>query len=94
MSLSVPNAGNCGEDTNLTCVGGYVGYWVVNSQTFVMDGSSIAPEDISKYSEIKDSSSTILTIHNTDITDEGYYRCCIRYFDRSLSKHLNIECKE
>ena len=58
----------------------------------MINGSPARPEDVNKYTETKGTSSFTLTIHNTDITDAGDYRCR-NNFDESSLKRLNIECK-
>ena len=58
----------------------------------MINGGVVRDEDRNKYTETRGTSSFTLTIHNTDITDAGDYRC-INGFDESSFKRLNIECK-
>ena len=58
----------------------------------MINGNPVRPEDKNKYTEKRGTSLFTLTIHNTDITDAGDYRCS-NGFDESSFKRLNIECK-
>ncbi|XP_060588060.1 uncharacterized protein LOC132743546 [Ruditapes philippinarum] len=94
-TIQVPIAGNCGDDTVLTCqVTGNIGNtgWFGFNRDIVLNGGVVRPEDNNKYTETRGTSSFTLTIHNTDITDEGNYKCS-NGFDETPLKRLNIECK-
>lgn len=95
ITLTVPKAGNCGDDTVLTChVTGSVGFtgWHGLNRSLVQNGAVVRPEDSNKFTETRGSTSFTLTIHNTDINDWGEYRCQ-NGFDQSQPVHLNLECK-
>jgi hypothetical protein len=49
------------------------------------------PGDNNKYTQATGNATFTLTIHNTDITDGGDYKCS-NGFDESQLKRLNIEC--
>ncbi|XP_060607475.1 uncharacterized protein LOC132759677, partial [Ruditapes philippinarum] len=94
-TIQVPSAGNCGDDTVLSCqVTGSISStgWSGLKRTLVINGVVVRPEDNNKYTETRRTSPFTLTIHNTDITDEGDYRCS-NGFDKSQPKRINIECK-
>ncbi|XP_060588057.1 hemicentin-1-like [Ruditapes philippinarum] len=94
-TIQVPSAGNCGDDTVLTCqVTGNIGFtgWYGINRDLVANGVAVRPEDNNKYTDSKGTSSFTLTIHNTNITDGGDYKCR-NGFDESQLKRLNIECK-
>ncbi|XP_060563533.1 cell adhesion molecule 2-like [Ruditapes philippinarum] len=95
VSIQVPSAANCGDDTVLTCqVTGNIGTlsWYGLSRYLVINGLISRPEDNNKYTETRGTSSFTLTIHNTDFNDGGYYKCR-NDFEYSGLKYLNIECK-
>ncbi|XP_060568885.1 hemicentin-1-like, partial [Ruditapes philippinarum] len=95
ITIQVPDVGNCGDDTNLTCqVTGNIGTisWIVGGTSIVINGGAVVPDDHNKYTESKQASSFTLTINNTDSSDEGYYKCR-NGFNDSQDKHLNIQCK-
>ncbi|XP_060575286.1 protein amalgam-like [Ruditapes philippinarum] len=92
LTIQVPSAGNCGDDTVLTCqftgkIAASIGWYGLNRSLV-----TVRPEDNNKYTETIGTSSFTLTIHNTDITDGGDYRCK-NGFDQSQFKRLKIECK-
>ncbi|XP_060600120.1 V-set and immunoglobulin domain-containing protein 10-like [Ruditapes philippinarum] len=94
-TILVPSAGNCGDNTVLTCqFTGSIGYtsWYGLNKDIVINGGVVRPEDNNKYTETRRTSSLTLTIHNTSITDEGDYKCK-NGFDESQLKRLNVECK-
>jgi hypothetical protein len=62
------------------------------NRSLLINGAVVRPVDNNKYTETRGTSSFTLTIHNTDITDEGDYRCK-NGFDETSLKRLNIECK-
>jgi hypothetical protein len=75
-------------------VSGNIGFtgWSGFNRSLVINGAVVSPEDNNKYTETSGTSSFTLTIHNTDITDGGHYRCK-NGFHESQFKRLKIECR-
>ncbi|XP_053372613.1 hemicentin-1-like isoform X1 [Mercenaria mercenaria] len=93
--LNVPSAGKCGNETVLRCdVDSKIEStaWYNSTDAFIINGTAVKPEDWNKYKETRGTLSFNLTIHNTSISDEGYYRCGNNFY-RSSSVRLKIECQ-
>lgn len=95
MNLTVPSAGNYEDETILTCDSNEgvenIG-WIGLGRSLVINGIAVRPEDSIKYSQTVSGNSFSLIIHNTDIKDEGNYKCGVG-FTQSEYKSLKVECK-
>nr|XP_054761108.1 uncharacterized protein LOC129267421 [Lytechinus pictus] len=85
LTLEVPSAVERGKDTVFTCTGGaspYIFRWddlnVVPVQAIFIGGGVGYPDDQTKYLDFsvsENGDTSIMTISNTQIEDEGKYRC-------------------
>ncbi|XP_053402801.1 carcinoembryonic antigen-related cell adhesion molecule 20-like [Mercenaria mercenaria] len=96
VEIVVPPAGNCGDDTVLTCVvedasSKFTG-WFGLGRDLMNNGAAVHPEDSKKYTQAVNGSSFSLIIKDTDIHDQGKYKCRVGFSESQL-KMLIIECK-
>ena len=97
MSLIVPAAGNCKDNTILICrvSGENVATsrrWIFNAREIFSGGQSQAGVPEGKYTETLNGSDIRLSVNSFKMSDAGSYRCTNKW-SASEIKNVSFECK-